>query len=116
VLLLRDISREARTNRLRAELVSSVSHELKTPITLIHLYGETLLRHAGFREEERSDFYRIIVRESARLGRLVDQVLSFARVERGTQTYVVDYCEKNRIGIYPVVSSRSGEGRRRLAR
>ena len=87
VLLLRDISREARTNRLRAELVSSVSHELKTPITLIHLYGETLLRHAGFREEERSDFYRIIVRESARLGRLVDQVLSFARVEQGVQAY-----------------------------
>jgi signal transduction histidine kinase len=87
VLLLRDISREARTNRLRAELVSSVSHELKTPITLIHLYGETLLRHAGFREEERSDFYRIIVRESARLGRLVDEVLSFARVEQGVQTY-----------------------------
>jgi signal transduction histidine kinase len=87
VLLLRDISREARANRLRAELVSSVSHELKTPITLIHLYGETLLRHRGFREEERSDFYRIIVRESGRLGRLVDQVLTFSRVEQGVQSY-----------------------------
>ena len=45
LLLLRDMSREARTNRLRSDFVSSVSHELKTPITLVRLYSETLLRH-----------------------------------------------------------------------
>lgn len=84
-LLWRDLSREARLNRVRAELVSSVSHELKTPITLIRLYGETLLR--GIDEEHREDFYRIIARESTRLGQLVDGILSFSRVERGQQAY-----------------------------
>ena len=83
VLLIRDTSRETRTNELRADFVSGVSHELKTPITLVRLYGETLLRHDTFSEAERRDFYRIITRESARLGRLVDQVLSFSRIERG---------------------------------
>jgi signal transduction histidine kinase len=87
ILLLRDLSREARTNRLRSDFVSSVSHELKTPITLIRLYSETLLRPSGFPEEERRDFYRIIMRESERLGRLVDQIQTFSRVARGDQTY-----------------------------
>ncbi len=91
ILLLRDISREARTNRLRSDLVSSVSHELKTPITLIRLYGETLLGREGvnsaFTESERGDFYRIIVRESERLSRLVNQILTFSRIERGAQVY-----------------------------
>jgi signal transduction histidine kinase len=87
VLLLRDVSREARTNKARADLVSGVSHELKTPITLMRLYSETLLRHPGFAEEDRIGFYRIIARESTRLGRLIDQVLSFGRVDRGAQVY-----------------------------
>jgi signal transduction histidine kinase len=86
-LLLRDISREARTSRLRSDFVSSVSHELKTPITLIRLYSETLLRPDAFREEDREGFYRIIMRESERLGRLVDRILTFSRVERGDQVY-----------------------------
>ena len=84
-LLWRDLSRETRLNRLRAEFVSSVSHELKTPITLIRLYGETLLR--GIDEQHREDFYRIITRESVRLGRLVEGVLRFSRVERGDEVY-----------------------------
>jgi signal transduction histidine kinase len=87
VLLLRDVSREAQTNRARAELVSSVSHELKTPITLVRLYSETLLRNPGFPDDERLGFYRIIARESTRLGRLIDQVLTFARVDRGAHLY-----------------------------
>ncbi|MEX2273376.1 MAG: ATP-binding protein [Vicinamibacterales bacterium] len=86
VLLARDTSREARVNQLRAEFVSGVSHELKTPITLVRLYGETLLRH-DLPEEQRREFYRIITRESTRLGRLVDQILAFSRIERGDLHY-----------------------------
>jgi signal transduction histidine kinase len=87
LLLLRDISRETRINRVRSDFVSGVSHELKTPITLIRLYSETLLGGARFSDLERTDFYRIIARESERLGRLVDRILTFSRVERGAQIY-----------------------------
>jgi signal transduction histidine kinase len=89
VLLLRDLSREARVNRLRADLVSSVSHELKTPITLIRLYGETMLDRTGLSAEDRREFCHIIVRESERLTRLVNQVLTFSRIERGAQVYTL---------------------------
>lgn len=87
LLLARDSSREARINDLRTAFVSGVSHELKTPITLVRLYGETLLRHEGLSPDERREFYRIITRESARLGRLVDQILSFSRIEQGELKY-----------------------------
>jgi signal transduction histidine kinase len=87
VLLVRDLSRDARANRLRSEFVSGVSHELKTPITLIRLYGETLLEQDSLQPEERDEFYRNITRESTRLGRLVDRVLTFSRLERGDQQY-----------------------------
>jgi signal transduction histidine kinase len=86
-LLLRDVTREAHTNSLRADFVSGVSHELKTPITLIRLYGDTLLERPELNAAERNDFYRIIVRESERLTRLVNQVLTFSRVERGAERY-----------------------------
>jgi two-component system phosphate regulon sensor histidine kinase PhoR len=46
-----------------------------------------LLRNPEFRDDERLGFYRIIARESTRLGRLIDQVLTFARVDRGAQVY-----------------------------
>lgn len=85
-LLLRDLSREARMNRLQSDLVSGVSHELKTPVTVIRLYAETLLRGTGD-EGQRRDFYRIITRESGRLSLLIDRVLAFSRLERGAEIY-----------------------------
>lgn len=87
IVLFRDVSREARINQLRSDFVNGVTHELKTPITIMRLYGETLLRQRNLAETERRDFYRIISRESTRLGRLVDQVLTFSRVERGDIHY-----------------------------
>ena len=53
LLLLRDVRRETQLNRLRSDFVSGVSHELKTPLTLVRLYTETLLEGDAFREEER---------------------------------------------------------------
>jgi signal transduction histidine kinase len=86
-LLVRDVSREARTNQLRSDFVSGVSHELKTPITNIRLYAETLLARRDLQEEDRLESYRVIVREGDRLTRLVNAVLTFSRIERGEPVY-----------------------------
>jgi signal transduction histidine kinase len=87
LLLWRDVAREARTARLQSDFVSGVTHELKTPITVVRLYAETLLRQRQLDAAERADAYRIMAREAARLGRLVDHVLSFSRLERGEVTW-----------------------------
>jgi signal transduction histidine kinase len=87
LLIWRDVARETRTNRLHSDFVSGVTHELKTPITLVRLYAETLLRQRRLDDAARVDAYRVIARESARLGRLIDHVLSFSRIERGETTY-----------------------------
>lgn len=86
-LLMRDVSREWQLHRLRADFVSGVSHELKTPLTLIRLYGETLLHGQDFAEEERQNYSQIIVRESERLTHLIEKVLDFSRIERGQKQY-----------------------------
>jgi len=86
-LLARDAARERRLSELRSEFVSSVSHELKTPLASIRLYAETLLMGRFRSEQERTDFLESILREGERLSRLVDNVLEFARIEKGRRTY-----------------------------
>lgn len=78
---LQDISRR------QADFVSGVSHGLKTPLTLIRLYGETLLHGNGFSKKVRRGYYRIITRESERLANLIDNVLDFSRIDRGLKQY-----------------------------
>jgi signal transduction histidine kinase len=99
VLLIRDVSREARVNQLRADFVGAVSHELKTPITLIRLYGETLLEDEDFSPRQRREFYQIITRESERLTQLIDKVLSFSRIEQGERQYRLEHGD-----LVPVVA------------
>lgn len=86
-LLLRDVHREAETAALRSSFVASVSHELKTPLTSIRAHAETLLMGRAGGAAATSEYLRTIVSESERLGRLVDSVLDFSRIEQGRKTY-----------------------------
>ena len=76
-LFWRDVRREVRMADLRSQFVSSVSHELKTPLTSIRMFAETLAlgRHAG--GEVRTEYLQTIVNESERLSRLVDNGARF---------------------------------------
>jgi signal transduction histidine kinase len=77
----RDVSREVRLASLRSTFVSSVTHELKTPLTSIRLLAETL-RLKRTRDPAAADqMLGAIADESERLARLVDNVLSFSRIE-----------------------------------
>ncbi|MBE0712806.1 MAG: hypothetical protein IH583_10515, partial [Candidatus Aminicenantes bacterium] len=86
-LLARDISREAETTRLKTEFVHNISHELKTPLTLIRLYGETLQRKGNLTDDERRESYEIITKESERLSHLINNVLDFSRIDMGRKEF-----------------------------
>ena len=76
-----------RLSDLRAQFVSSVSHELKTPLTSIRMFAETLQMGRINDPEVRDEYLGTIVNESERLSRLVDGVLLFSKVEQGKRTY-----------------------------
>jgi two-component system phosphate regulon sensor histidine kinase PhoR len=79
--------RERRLNRLKSEFIANVSHELKTPLSLIRMFGE-LLSMGRVRDAEKAQHYHeIILRETERLTALIDKVLDFARIERGKSAY-----------------------------
>jgi two-component system phosphate regulon sensor histidine kinase PhoR len=78
---------EQRLNRLKSDFIATVSHELKTPLSLIRMFGEMLDSNRQLPEERRKQYLKIIVRESERLTALIENVLDFARVERGKASY-----------------------------
>jgi signal transduction histidine kinase len=75
-----------RLARQQQDFVSAVSHELKTPLTSIRMYGEML--KAGWADDaKRQTYYDYIHSESERLSRLIENVLQLARLTRNTQRF-----------------------------
>ena len=79
--------RETEMARLKSDFVANVSHDLKTPLSVIRMFGETLEMGRVTDEARRQEYYRVITREGERLTRLIDNVLDFSRIEGGRQTY-----------------------------
>jgi signal transduction histidine kinase len=69
----------------RSNFVAAVSHELKTPLTAIRMYGEMLRDGIVASEAKRDEYYRHITAESERLSRLINNVLEFAKLEKGAR-------------------------------
>ena len=69
----------------RSNFVAAVSHELKTPLTAIRMYGEMLRDGMVPSDAKRDEYYRHITTESERLSRLINNVLELARIEKGTR-------------------------------
>lgn len=86
LLAARSIRRELALARLRTEFVSNVSHELKTPLSLIRMFAESL-REGWVSDGQRREYYDVITRESERLTGLINNVLDFSRIEAGTRLY-----------------------------
>jgi signal transduction histidine kinase len=86
-LLIRDTRRSMRDAMEKTSFVASVSHELKTPLTSIRMYAE-LLRDGRVKAPEKvSHYLSVIVSESRRLTRLVNNVLDFGKLEEGKKVY-----------------------------
>jgi two-component system phosphate regulon sensor histidine kinase PhoR len=87
VFVVRAVNREIRAAREKADFVSSVTHELKTPLTSIRMFAETLMMHRVSSEEEKEECVRIIAEETDRLSRLINRMLDFSKMERGLRRF-----------------------------
>jgi len=84
LFVLHDISRQKELEAVRKEFVANVSHELKTPLTMVKGYAETLCEDDGsISIGERRQFARTIHRHAERLSAIVDDLLTLSRLESG---------------------------------
>ncbi|MBU1672195.1 MAG: GAF domain-containing protein [Actinobacteria bacterium] len=84
VAVINDVTEIRRLEQSRSDFVSMVSHELRTPLTSIKAYVDTLQRQdAGFDEETRTGFVKVIARETERMIRLINDLLDLSRIEAG---------------------------------
>jgi two-component system phosphate regulon sensor histidine kinase PhoR len=85
VLVLHDITRTRQLEEVRRDFVANVSHELKTPVTSIKGFVETLLDGAVNEPEQAQRFLKIIARHSDRLNAIIEDLLSLSRLEEDSE-------------------------------
>ena len=84
-------------NRLKSYFISSVSHDMKTPLTSIKMFAELLQTSSEIKSEKSKEYLEIIEGESSRLSRLIDNVLDFSKIERGVKQYRFENISLNMI-------------------
>jgi signal transduction histidine kinase len=87
LFIARTFGRHARLARLKNDLVATVSHELKTPLTAIRALVDTLIDTKQLDETVTREYLQLIATENARLSRLIDNFLTFSRLERNRFTF-----------------------------
>ncbi len=81
IVVFNDVTKMRSLERARSDFIGNVSHELKTPITSIRGFGETLLDGALDKPEDARRFVGIIVKQAERLGRIFEDMLTLSRLE-----------------------------------
>lgn len=83
LFLFRSVQSYMRAAKMKTDFVANVSHEVRTPLALIQMHAELLkMGRAGTAKKQRQ-YFDTIYRESVRLGRLIDNILDFSRMESG---------------------------------
>ncbi|THB78806.1 MAG: HAMP domain-containing histidine kinase [Desulfobulbaceae bacterium] len=85
LIVLNDVTRLRRLEKVRSDFVANVSHELRTPITSIRGYVETLLDGALEDRDDAERFLEIVLRQSEQLSEIIDDLLILSRVEQNAQ-------------------------------
>lgn len=81
------VRRQVALTQLRNDLVANVTHELKTPLSSMRLLVETLLNSQPLHEQTAREYLQLIAQENLRLSRLIDNFLTFSRMERNKYAF-----------------------------
>lgn len=86
-------AKERRVAELKSDFIATVSHELKTPLSVIRMFGEMLVTKRVVDAGKQQEYLEIICSESERLSGLIENVLDFAALERGKRRYEMHDCD-----------------------
>jgi two-component system phosphate regulon sensor histidine kinase PhoR len=95
LIVINDVTKLLRLESLRRDFVANVSHELKTPITSIKGYVETLIDESGEYPQHVKDFLAIISRQTNRLQAIIEDLLSLAKIEQQSDREEIILEERN---------------------
>ncbi|MBR5641610.1 MAG: HAMP domain-containing histidine kinase [Firmicutes bacterium] len=103
----------SKTEQLQRDLMANVSHDLRTPITMVKSYAEMIRDISGGNEEKRNEHLGVIIEESDRLSYLVNDILTLSRIQAGVETMdlqPVDLqkCAESIVATYRVLEEQEG--------
>jgi signal transduction histidine kinase len=87
IAALRLMRRQTALTQLKNDLVANVTHELKTPLSSMRLLVDTLLNSEKLHEQTAREYLQLIAKENERLSRLIDNFLTFSRIERNKYAF-----------------------------
>lgn len=87
VFILYTLNVELRLNKLKSEFISNVSHELKSPLTSIHMMTEMLHHNRVENEERKAKYYSAMLEESEHLSHLIDNILDFSSIDEDRKKF-----------------------------
>jgi signal transduction histidine kinase len=87
VFIMYTLTVELRLNMLKSEFISNVSHELKSPLTSIHMMTEMLYHNRVRNEDRKAEYYAAMLEESDHLSHLIDNILDFSRIDEDRKKY-----------------------------
>jgi len=90
ILLVQNVKREKQMERLRSDFVSNVTHELKTPLTSIYMFAESIFLGRAQSDTVLKKYANIIVKESENLQRMINNILEFSRKENDKLEYKIE--------------------------
>jgi signal transduction histidine kinase len=96
-IVYRNVKREVELAQIKSDFVSNVSHELRTPLALISMFSETLEMNRVTSDEKRQEYYTIISQEANRLGRIVNTILNFSKMEANKRKFHFEEKDLNEI-------------------
>jgi len=82
--------KQVKLNRLKNDFVATVSHELKTPLASIRLFVDTLLEGRSRNEKQTREYLELISKENVRLTHLIDNFLTFSKMERNSYGFLLE--------------------------
>lgn len=83
----RSIGKQVKLNRLKNDFIATVTHELKTPLASMRVLVDTLLEGRYRDQQQVTEYLELISKENGRLSRLIDNFLTFSRMERNKQAF-----------------------------